>query len=143
MNDFFETDFINRGDSVIRHHYQTLWNVYRCRRRAAVAAKVLLWFGTVLLLLMLSGVLRQKIDLLCEEYGRDLVRGACFFLALFLLFSTVMEYRHIVTGLFRMGIIPFIIIAVLTGVITACSGCCRRCRWAAFRCFCPVSCVFP
>ena len=102
-NDFFETEFINRGDSVIRHHYQTLWNVYRCRRRAAVAAKVLLWFGTVLLLLMLSGVLRQKIDLLCEEYGRDLVRGACFFLALFLLFSAVMEYRHIVTGTFPDG----------------------------------------
>ena len=85
---------------MIRRHFRTLLGVYTQRQRIAFAAKILLWSGTAVLLLLLSGTLGRKILLLCSEYGEAPVQGICFFLAMFLLFLAVMEYRRIVNRAF-------------------------------------------
>ena len=85
---------------MIRRHFRTLLGVYTQRQRIAFAAKILLWSGTAVLLLLLSGTLGRKILLLCSEYGEAPVQGICFFLAVFLLFLAVMEYRRIVNRAF-------------------------------------------
>ena len=54
---------------MIRRHFRTLLGVYTQRQRIAFAAKILLWSGTAVLLLLLSGTLGRKILLLCSEYG--------------------------------------------------------------------------
>ena len=79
------------GDVLIRRHFRTLLGVYTQRQRIAFAAKILLWSGAAVLLLLLSGTLGRKILLLCSEYGEAPVQGICFFLAVFLLFLAVME----------------------------------------------------
>lgn len=79
------------------HHCRTLLGVYSRRQRAASAAKGLLWLGTAVLFLLLAGRIGERIGLLCEQYGKSLVRALCGFAALFILFASVMEYRHIVT----------------------------------------------
>ena len=76
---------------MIRRHFRTLLGVYTQRQRIAFAAKILLWSGAAVLLLLLSGTLGRKILLLCSEYGEAPVQGICFFLAVFLLFLAVME----------------------------------------------------
>ncbi len=85
---------------MIERHYRTLLSVYSRRQRAAFVSKTLLWFGAMVLFLLLAKPLQQKIEVLCAEYGENLIRIICYFLALFLLFSSVMEYRHIITGLY-------------------------------------------
>ena len=82
---------------MIRRHCRTLLKVYSRRQRSAFAAKVLLWLGTVVLFILLAGRLDQTVRQYCEQYGEGMVRGICGFAALFLLFASVMEYRHIVT----------------------------------------------
>ena len=82
---------------MIRRHCRMLLKVYSRRQRSAFAAKVLLWLGAAALFILLAGRLDQAVRQYCEQYGEGMVRGICGFTALFLLFASVMEYRHIVT----------------------------------------------
>ncbi|MBO4470563.1 MAG: hypothetical protein J5841_02315 [Clostridia bacterium] len=82
---------------MISHHCRTLLGVYSFRQRAAFAGKGLLWLGAAVLFLLFAGRIGEKIGQFCEQYGESLVRALCGFMALFLLFASVMEYRHIVT----------------------------------------------